>query len=76
MTTALRKADFVVELPGRGGGTTRRYVITNKGRAELERLKSQHRRETKKQLELLAYYCDVAGDKTLGESLRALAAKS
>jgi DNA-binding PadR family transcriptional regulator len=74
MIRALRKAECIVEIPGRGG-TTRRYVISNKGKRELERMKGVVGKETKKQLGLLAYYCELAGDKKLGESLRELAGK-
>jgi len=73
MIRELRKLELVVELPGRGG-TSRRYVISNKGKAELQRLKAVVGRETKKQLDILSYYCDTAGDKKLGDALRALSA--
>jgi hypothetical protein len=74
MIGALRKREFVVELPARGG-TTRRYVISNKGRAELERMRSAAGKEMKKQLEILAYYCEQANDKKLGQEIRELAAR-
>ncbi len=71
MLKELREADLIVELPG-GRGTTRRYVISNKGKADLERKKSDVVSEVRKQLELLAYYCGLAGDKDLSTSLREL----
>jgi DNA-binding PadR family transcriptional regulator len=74
MIAELRKRELVVELPARGG-TTRRYVISNKGRAELEKVRGAVGKETKKQLEILAYYCELANHKNLGKDLRALAAK-
>jgi DNA-binding PadR family transcriptional regulator len=73
MIKELRDRELIVELPHKGG-TTRRYVISNKGKAELEKMKGTVEKETKKQLELLAFYCDLADRKKLGASLRALAA--
>ena len=49
MVGELRKGALIVELPPTAG-TTRRYVISNKGRAELEKLKGTVQKETKKQL--------------------------
>jgi DNA-binding PadR family transcriptional regulator len=72
MLKELRKVELIVELPHRGG-TTRRYVISNKGRVELAKMKAEAEKETRKQLDLLAYYCDLADRKKLGESLRGLA---
>jgi DNA-binding PadR family transcriptional regulator len=74
MIGELRKREFVVELPARGG-TTRRYVISNKGRAELDRMRGTVGREMKKQLDILAFYCELANNRSLGKDLRALAAK-
>jgi DNA-binding PadR family transcriptional regulator len=73
MIKELRDRELIVELPHKGG-TTRRYVVSNKGKAELEKMKGTVEKETKKQLELLAYYCDLADRKKLGTSLRNLAA--
>jgi DNA-binding PadR family transcriptional regulator len=72
MMSELRDRELVVELPHRGG-TTRRYVISNKGKAELEKMRGAVQGETKKQLEILAYYCELANDKRLGAGLRTLA---
>ena len=71
MIRELRKRELVVELPARGG-TTRRYVISNKGKAELERMKAVAGRETKKQLEILAFYSGLAGETKLSQGLHAL----
>ncbi len=74
MIAELRKRELVVELPARGG-TTRRYVISTKGRAELEKVRRAVGKDTKKQLEILAFYCELADYKNLGKDLRGLAAK-
>ena len=74
MIAELRERELVVELPARGG-TTRRYVISNKGRAELEKVRRAVGKDTKKQLEILTFYCELADYKSLGKDLRALAAK-
>ena len=71
MIRELRDSELVVELPRRGG-TSRRYVISNKGKAELQKLRDAVSRETKKQLKILSYYCELAGDKKLGDALRTL----
>jgi len=73
MIKELRERELIVELPA-SGGTTRRYVVSNKGRAELEKLRNAAEKETRKQLELLAYYCDQSGRRKLGATLRAIAA--
>jgi DNA-binding PadR family transcriptional regulator len=75
MIKGLRKAELIVELPG-GAGTTRRYVISNKGKAELERKRGEVGREVRKQLEILAFYCDLAGDKRLSASIRGLSVRA
>jgi len=67
----LRKAEDIVELPRRGG-TVRRYVISNKGKAELARLRQEMEGEVKRQLRLLAYCCDSASNPALAEGLRKL----
>jgi DNA-binding PadR family transcriptional regulator len=72
MIKELRSRELIVELPAMGG-TTRRYVVSNKGKSELHKLKESAEKETKKQLELLAYYCDLADKKPLGARLRSLA---
>jgi DNA-binding PadR family transcriptional regulator len=74
MIKGLRDEELIVELPS-SGGTTRRYVISNKGKAELEKMRAAAERETKKQLDLLAYYSDLAGDKDMAANLRKLLAR-
>jgi DNA-binding PadR family transcriptional regulator len=70
----LRKGELVVELPGRGGGggTVRRYVISNKGKAELAKLRGRVDEDVKRQLRLLAYCCDSTSNKALAADLRRL----
>ena len=63
---------MIVELPG-GSGTTRRYVISNKGKVELLKKKGEVGREVRKQLEILAYYCNLVGDANLSASIAELA---
>lgn len=69
----LRREELVVELP-RHGGTVRRYVISSKGKAHLERLRKEVDGEVRKQLEILAYSCEQAGDAELGRGIRGLLA--
>lgn len=68
----LRKGEYIVELPHRGG-TVRRYVISNKGKAELEKLKGAIDHEVRRQLKLLAYCCENTANLKLAEGLRSLA---
>jgi DNA-binding PadR family transcriptional regulator len=70
---ALRKDELVVELPRRGGGTVRRYVISNKGKGELTRLRGLVDEEVRRQLRLLAYCCDHSSNPVMAASLRKLA---
>ena len=65
----LRKKELVAELPQQEG-TTRKYVITRKGRDELAHLSSEVDREVRKQLELLALYSRLAGNEELHDRLR------
>ena len=74
MIAELRKGALIVELPP-AAGTTRRYVISNKGRTELAKLKGAAQKEMKKQLEILAYYSDLAGDKKLAGVVREISGK-
>jgi DNA-binding PadR family transcriptional regulator len=67
----LRKGENIVELPHRGG-TVRRYVISNKGKAELAKLRGEIDGEVRRQLKLLAYCCDNTSNATLAEALRKL----
>ncbi|MBI2649315.1 MAG: PadR family transcriptional regulator [Thaumarchaeota archaeon] len=66
----LRRKEMIVELPHKGG-TTRRYVISSKGRSELSKLSGEARREIRRQVELLAFYSSLVGDTSLEQSLRA-----
>ena len=68
MIKGLRDESLIVELPG-AKGPSRRYVISNKGKAELERKRKEVGVEVRKQLKILAYYCGLAGDKKLSSSL-------
>jgi len=74
MIKGLREKELIVELPG-GTGTTRRYVISNKGKAELERKRGEVGKEVRKQLKILSYYCDLAGDKDLSASIKGVSTK-
>lgn len=67
----LRKGEFIVELPRRGG-TVRRYIISNKGKAELARLRGEIDQEVRRQLKLLAYCCDNASNAKMADDLRRL----
>jgi len=67
----LRKGDLVVELPKRGG-TVRRYIISNKGKAELVKLRGAINGEVRRQLKLLAYCCDHTSNPKMAEGLRLL----
>jgi DNA-binding PadR family transcriptional regulator len=67
----LRKSELVVELPHRGG-TVRRYVISNKGKSELAKLKGEMDAEVRRQLRLLAYCCDNTSNEKLAQDLRRL----
>ena len=67
----LRKSEHIVELPRRGG-TIRRYVISNKGKAELAKLRGAMDDEVRRQLMLLAYCCDHTSNSKMAEGLRKL----
>ncbi len=67
----LRKGELIVELPRRGG-TVRRYIISNKGKAELAKLKGEIDDQVRRQLKLLAYCCDQASNSKMAEGLRRL----
>ena len=60
----LLKKALIVELPRRGG-TTRRYVISTKGREELSRLSGEADSEVSKLLKLLSLYSTLAGREKL-----------
>jgi DNA-binding PadR family transcriptional regulator len=67
----LRKSENIVELPRRGG-TVRRYVISNKGKAELSKLRGAMDEEVRRQLKLLAYCCDHSSNPKMADGLRKL----
>jgi DNA-binding PadR family transcriptional regulator len=67
----LRKGEYIVELPHRGG-TVRRYVISTKGKGELTKLKGEIDDEVRRQLRLLAYCCDNTSNPKMAEGLRRL----
>jgi DNA-binding PadR family transcriptional regulator len=67
----LRKGEYVVELPHRGG-TVRRYVISNKGKGELAKLRGEMDEEVRRQLKLLAYCCDSSSNPEMAAGLRRL----
>ncbi|MGH9918331.1 MAG: PadR family transcriptional regulator [Nitrososphaerales archaeon] len=67
----LRKGEYIVELPHRGG-TVRRYVISNKGKAELAKLRAEIDDEVRRQLRLLAYCCDNTSSPKMAAGLRKL----
>lgn len=67
----LRKGEYIVELPHRGG-TVRKYVISNKGKAELTKLKGEIDGGVRRQLRLLAYCCDNTSNPKMAEGLRKL----
>jgi DNA-binding PadR family transcriptional regulator len=67
----LRKGEHIVELPHRGG-TVRRYVISNKGKAELAKLRGEIDEQVRRQLRLLAYCCDNTSNSAMAEGLRKL----
>ena len=71
MIKGLREDELIVELPG-SNGTSRRYVISNRGKAELEKKRGEVGKEVRKQLEILAYYCSLAGNRKLSASITEL----
>jgi DNA-binding PadR family transcriptional regulator len=69
----LRKG-LIVELPKRAG-TTRRYVISTKGREELSRLSKDSQKEVGRQLKLLSSYAQLSGKEALRKTLLDVAKK-
>jgi len=67
----LRKGEYIVELPHRGG-TVRKYVISNKGKVELTKLRGEIDAEVRRQLRLLAYCCDNTSNPKMAQGLRNL----
>ncbi len=68
----LLKKGLIVELPKRAG-TTRRYVISTRGRAELSRLSKESEKEVGRQLRLLSTYAHLSGREALRKTLLDLA---
>jgi len=71
MLEELRKGEYIVELPRRGG-TVRRYVISNKGKAELAKLRGEVDGDVRRQLKILAYCCDNTSEPGMAQRLRKL----
>jgi len=71
----LLKGGLIVELPKRGGGTTRRYIISNKGREELARLSEATEREVGRQLGLLSIYSSLSGKNVLQRKIQSLSSE-
>jgi len=71
----LRRGELIVELPKRSG-TVRRYIISNKGKVELSKLKGEIDDEVRRQLKLLAYCCDHTSNPKMAEGLRRLSEAS
>ncbi len=68
----LLKKGLIVELPRRAG-STRRYVISSKGRVELSRLSKESEREVGRQLKLLSTFAHLSGREALQKKLMDLA---
>ena len=67
----LRKG-LVTELPKREGNV-RRYIISSKGKGELERLSKETEKEVARQVKLLAVYSELAGREGLKRKVQSLA---
>jgi DNA-binding PadR family transcriptional regulator len=72
MLGELLKKGLITELTKREGNE-RRYIISGKGKAELERLSQETEGEVARQLRLLAVYSSLAGDPGLEERLSSAA---
>lgn len=68
----LRKRGLITEL-ARREGNERRYIISAKGRSELQRMVQEAEKDVARQLRLLAVYSSMAGNAALGERVRSLA---
>ena len=68
----LLKKGLITELTKREGNT-RRYIISGKGKTELERIERATERDIARQLRLLAVYSSLAGKPGVGEKVRSLA---
>ncbi len=69
----LHKKGLIVELPKRGGGRVRRYLISSAGREELERLTKVTESEVSRQLALISLYSFLAGKGDLQKKVEELA---
>ena len=68
----LLKKGLITELTKRDGNV-RRYIISGKGKAELEKMKRATEVDIVRQLRLLAVYSSLAGKHDLGNKVRSLA---
>ncbi len=73
MLRELLKKGLIVELPKRGGGTIRRYLISSAGREELARLTKVTEGEVSRQLALISLYSFLAGKEDLKKKVQELA---
>src|SRR5437879_13428589 len=73
MMRELLKKGIIVELPKRAGGTTRRYIITSKGREELTRLAKESETEISRQLRLQSFYSFLVGRADIQRKVEELA---
>jgi len=68
----LLKKGLITELTKRDGNV-RRYIISGKGKAELEKMERATEVDIVRQLRLLAVYSSLAGKHDLGNKVRSLA---
>ncbi|MGP8124307.1 MAG: PadR family transcriptional regulator [Nitrososphaerales archaeon] len=68
----LLKKGLITELTKREGNV-RRYIISGKGKAELEKMERATEADIVRQLRLLAVYSSLAGKDGLGSKVRSLA---
>ena len=68
----LLKKGLITELTKREGNE-RRYIISGKGKAELERMAQATEVDVSRQLRLLAVYSQLAGNADLERKVRAVA---
>jgi len=67
----LLKKGLITELTKREGNV-RRYIISGKGKAELEKMTQATERDIARQLKLLAVYSSLAGKHELERKIRSL----
>lgn len=68
----LLKKGLITELTKREGNV-RRYIISGKGKAELEKIERATEGDVARQLKLLALYSTLAGKQDLGMKVKTLA---